>query len=56
MLFCVRTTGKQHVYFYVKDAGLFYNTEDSSGAFLERNTGVLAESLSLTPKSVIRGE
>jgi hypothetical protein len=55
-LFCVRDTGKQHVYFYVKEAGLFYNTEDSSGAFLARNVRSLAGALSLTPESVIRGE
>jgi hypothetical protein len=53
VLFCVRDTGKQYVYFYVKEKGLFYNTEDSSETFLKLNLRYLAEALSIAPEDVI---
>lgn len=56
ILFCVRDTGKQYVYFYVKEKGLFYNTEDSSEAFLKLHIRYLAEALSIAPEDVISGE
>jgi hypothetical protein len=53
MLFRVRTGEKQYVYFYAKEAGLFYNTEDSSRAILERTPQHLTQMLAATPEYAI---
>jgi hypothetical protein len=50
MLLCVRKNGKQHIYFYVRGAGLFYNIEDSSLDFLKREYAVLARCLLVVPQ------
>jgi hypothetical protein len=56
LLFGVKTEGKQHVYFAVKGTGLFYNTEDGSGAFLEKAEGRLTLLLTVVPDGAGRKE
>jgi hypothetical protein len=51
MLVCVRRGKEQHIYFYAQDKGIFYNTQDASQAFLEREHGFLAELLKNTVKT-----
>jgi hypothetical protein len=46
MLVCARKGKEQHSYFHVKGTGTFYNTLDSSRAFLEQEQGVLKAILS----------
>jgi hypothetical protein len=49
LLFCVRKNGEQHVYCYGMNAGLFYNTKDSSREFLEAERQNLAGGLAMIP-------
>ncbi|MDR1148978.1 MAG: hypothetical protein LBK66_10140, partial [Spirochaetaceae bacterium] len=49
MLVCVREYEEQHIYFYAREAGLFYNTEDSSRNFLKRNNIMLAGIMAVIP-------
>lgn len=46
MLFCIRIRGNQYVYFCVKDAGLYCNTQDAGRGFLGPERGHLFKSLS----------
>jgi hypothetical protein len=55
MLFCIRTGGKQHIYFYVNGIGLFYNTGDSSRAFLENECHYLTGTLSTMADDIDKG-
>jgi tetratricopeptide (TPR) repeat protein len=52
ILLCVRKNGEQHIYFYVPNGGLFYNTKDASRTFLVKENLKLAGSLSTIPKLV----
>jgi hypothetical protein len=51
LLVCARSGQEQHVYFYARDKGIFCNREDASRAFLEKQSGFLAELL----KNTVRG-
>jgi hypothetical protein len=51
MLVCVRRGKEQHVYFYVKDKGVFCNAQDASREFLEQEHGVLTRILSAKVRS-----
>jgi hypothetical protein len=55
MLFCIRVGGKQHIYFYVNGIGLFYNTRDSSRAFLERECHYITTTLSNMAADIDKG-
>ena len=48
MLVCARSGKEQHVYFYVREKGIFCNREDASREFLEKEHGFFAELLKNT--------
>jgi hypothetical protein len=45
----IRTNAEQHVYLSVRGGGLFYNVNDTSGPFLEREHAGLLQWLSILP-------
>jgi hypothetical protein len=54
MLVCARRGKEQHVYFYVKGKGIFYNREDLSKAFLKQEDKTLTLILSTSFKKMKR--
>jgi hypothetical protein len=53
MLVCARKGNEQYVYFYAKEAGFFFNTQDAGGEFLKHKHGALTDILSTTKKKTI---